>query len=78
MNFFGTDGIRGTYGSTLTDGTAFLLGKSLALLGEECPIVMICRDTCISGENLFNAFEPGVYDGWGTVLTLATWPTTEG
>ena len=40
MNLFGTDGIRGTYGSTLNDGTAFLLGKSLALLSE-CPIVVI-------------------------------------
>lgn len=75
MNFFGTDGIRGTYGSTLTDGTAFLLGKSLALLGEECPIVLICRDTRISGENLFNALAQGVYDGGGNVINLGILPT---
>ena len=31
MNFFGTDGIRGTYGSTIFDRTAFLLGKALAI-----------------------------------------------
>ena len=55
MNFFGTDGIRGTYGSTLTDSTAYLLGKSLALVGEDCPIVVVARDTRNSGEKLFGA-----------------------
>lgn len=75
MNFFGTDGIRGTYGSTLTDGTAFLLGKSLALLGGDCPIVLICRDTRVSGENLFNALAQGVYAGGGNVINLGILPT---
>lgn len=75
MNFFGTDGIRGTYGSTLTDGTAFLLGKSLALLGGDCPIVLICRDTRSSGENLFNALAQGVYAGGGNVINLGILPT---
>ena len=63
MNFFGTDGIRGTYGSTITDGTAFLLGKSLALKGGDNPIVLIGRDTRLSGESLFNALALGVYSG---------------
>ncbi len=75
MNFFGTDGIRGTYGSTLTDGTAFLLGKSLALLGGDCPIVLICRDTRISGEKLFQALSQGVYAGGGNVINLGILPT---
>lgn len=75
MNFFGTDGIRGTYGSTLTDGTAFLLGKSLALLGGDCPIVLICRDTRVSGENLFHALSQGVYAGGGNVINLGVLPT---
>ena len=75
MNFFGTDGIRGTYGSTITDGTAFLLGKSLALLGGDCPIVLICRDTRVSGENLFNALAQGVYAGGGNVINLGILPT---
>ena len=75
MNFFGTDGIRGTYGSTLTDGTAFLLGKSLATLGGDCPIVLIARDTRLSGENLFNALCQGVYDGGGNVINLGILPT---
>lgn len=75
MNFFGTDGIRGTYGSTITDGTAFLLGKSLALLGGDCPIVLICRDTRVSGEKLFRALSQGVYAGGGNVINLGILPT---
>lgn len=75
MNFFGTDGIRGTYGSTITDGTAFLLGKSLALKGGENPIVLIGRDTRLSGANLFNALAHGVYSGGGTVINLGVLPT---
>lgn len=75
MNFFGTDGIRGTYGSTITDGTAFLLGKSLATLGGDCPIVLIARDTRLSGESLFNALSQGVYAGGGNVINLGILPT---
>ena len=74
MNLFGTDGIRGTYGSTLTDGTAFLLGKSLALLSD-CPIVVIARDTRKSGINLFSALAQGIYSGGGNVINLGILPT---
>ncbi|MDE7454532.1 MAG: hypothetical protein K2M64_01740 [Clostridia bacterium] len=74
MNLFGTDGIRGTYGSTLTDSTAFLLGKSLAFLGD-CPIVVIGRDTRKSGDSLFSALTHGVYAGGGNVINLGVLPT---
>lgn len=75
MNFFGTDGIRGTYGSTLNDGTAFLLGKSLALLGNDCPIIVIGRDTRNSGEQLFQCLSQGIYQGGGNVINLGILPT---
>lgn len=75
MNFFGTDGIRGTYGSTLLQSTAFLLGKSVALLGGDCPIVLIARDTRTSGEALFQAVAQGVYEGGGNVINLGILPT---
>lgn len=75
MNFFGTDGIRGTYGSTLNDGTAFLLGKSLALLGDDCPIIVIGRDTRNSGERLFQCLSQGIYQGGGNVINLGILPT---
>lgn len=74
MNFFGTDGIRGTYGSTLKDSTAFLLGKALAMLGD-CPIIVIARDTRLSGDSLFNALSQGVYSGGGNVINLGILPT---
>lgn len=74
MNFFGTDGIRGTYGSTLKDSTAFLLGKSLAMLGD-CPIIVIARDTRLSGDALFTALAQGVYLGGGNVINLGVLPT---
>lgn len=74
MNLFGTDGIRGTYGSTLNDSTAFLLGKSLAFLGD-CPIVVVARDTRLSGDNLFSALTHGVYAGGGNVINLGILPT---
>lgn len=75
MNFFGTDGIRGTYGSTITDGTAFLLGKSLAILGGESPVVVVGRDTRLSGGKLFNALASGVYSSGGNVLNVGVLPT---
>ena len=74
MNYFGTDGIRGTYGSTLKDSTAFLLGKSLSSLGD-CPIIVIARDTRLSGDNLFTALAQGVYSGGGNVINLGILPT---
>lgn len=74
MNFFGTDGIRGTYGSSLTDRTAFLLGKSLALLSD-CCIVVVARDTRVSGEGLFRALSQGVYEGGGNVINLGVLPS---
>ncbi len=75
LNIFGTDGIRGTYGSTLCDGTAFLLGKSLALLGQDCPIIVIGRDTRNSGEKLFQSLSHGVCEGGGNVINLGILPT---
>lgn len=75
MNLFGTDGIRGTYGSTITEGTAFLLGKSLALHGGCQPIVVIARDTRVSGDALFNALVQGVYSGGGSAINLGILPT---
>ncbi len=75
MNFFGTDGIRGTYGSTLTNSTAFLLGKAIALLGQDCPIIVIGRDTRNSGEALFQSLSQGIYQGGGNVINLGILPT---
>ncbi|MEG1706395.1 MAG: phosphoglucosamine mutase, partial [Clostridia bacterium] len=74
MNFFGTDGIRGTYGSTITDGTAFLLGKCLAQ-EHQGVIVVVGRDTRKSGDALFNSLLLGIYSGGGNCINLGILPT---
>lgn len=75
MNFFGTDGIRGEYGTTLTTQTAYRLGKSLALIGGDCPIVVIGSDTRTSSPKLFSALAAGVNGGGGNVINLGVLPT---
>ena len=74
MNFFGTDGIRGTYGSTIFDRTAFLLGKSLAINVEKA-LVVIARDTRLSGQSLTNSLASGVYSEGGNVIDVGILPT---
>lgn len=74
-NFFGTDGIRGTYGKTIDDKTAYLLGRSLTFAAEDNAIVVIARDTRNSGEKLASALAAGVYEGGGNVLNLGVLPT---
>ena len=47
---------------------------SLALLSD-CCIVVVARDTRLSGERLFRALSQGVYDGGGNVINLGVMPT---
>ncbi len=74
MNFFGTDGIRGTYGSTIFDRTAFLLGKAFAIHTEN-PLVVVARDTRVSGKALVSALASGVYSERGNVIDIGILPT---
>ena len=55
MNYFGTNGIQGIFGSTINSGTAFLLGNSLSLVGGDCPIVVVASDTRPSSKELMQA-----------------------
>lgn len=75
MNFFGTDGIRGHFGTTLTTETAYYLGKSLSKIGADCPIVVVGTDTRSSAGALFSALACGVYAGGGNVINLGVLPT---
>lgn len=72
MNYFGTDGIRGQYGSVVTDMVAYRLG---AVLGGNGHIVLIARDTRVSGKALLEACVRGVYSAGGTVINLGILPT---
>lgn len=74
MNFFGTDGIRGRYGSQITDKRAYQLGRALAMEGVE-PVILVARDTRLSGPTLFNALVQGIYSGGGSAINLGILPT---
>ncbi len=75
MNYFGTNGIQGIFGSTISSGTAFLLGKSLSLVGDECPIVVVASDTRPSSKEMMQGLVCGIYEGGGNVINLGILPT---
>ncbi len=67
--YFGTDGIRGVYGESLTDSTALLVGGSLGLSSKGGTVV-VGRDNRLSGESLARALAEGVLAAGGNVLDL--------
>lgn len=75
---FGTDGVRGAYGSTLTDDLARALGFAAAtVLGGEAthPRILIGRDTRASGPALERALAGGVAAAGGVPISLGVLPT---
>lgn len=75
---FGTDGVRGTYGSTITDELAHTLGFAAAsVLGGEAthPRILIGRDTRASGPALERALAAGVVAAGGVPISLGVLPT---
>ncbi len=75
---FGTDGVRGVANTELTPELAFNLGKAGAsVLGKnnEKPIVLIGKDTRISGDMLENALAAGIMAMGGNVIKAGVLPT---
>lgn len=76
---FGTDGIRGVVGETLTADMAFRVGQAVAIvLAEETgrrPVVVIGKDTRISSDMLESALMAGICSVGGDVKPLGTIPT---
>ena len=76
---FGTDGIRGVVGQTLTAELAFHVGQSVAavLAAEEghAPHITIGKDTRISSDMLEAALTAGICSVGGHVIPLGTMPT---
>ena len=75
---FGTDGVRGVANSELTPELAFNLGKVGAfVLGKsaERPVVVIARDTRISGDMLEDAISAGILAMGGDVIKVGILPT---
>ena len=73
-HLFGTDGIRGIVGSTLTHELAFACGRALSAIRER-PHIVIGRDTRVSGEYLTLAIACGAVRGGAAVTDLGVVPT---
>lgn len=75
---FGTDGIRGVANIELTPELAFNIGKvSAYLLGKdsEKPLILIGKDTRLSGDLLENALCAGIMSMGGNVYKAGVIPT---
>jgi phosphoglucosamine mutase len=75
-SLFGTDGVRGVVGETVTAGLALALGRATV---EECaaerPQVLIARDTRESGPMLEAGLAAGVAEGGGDAWIAGVLPT---
>ena len=71
---FGTDGIRGVAGASLTTEIAFALGASLAA-HYPAGTILIGRDTRPSGPGLSAALAAGIRAGGATPINLGVIPT---
>lgn len=65
--YFGTDGIRGIANEFLTGELASRAGNAVAQLRER-PLILVGRDTRISGDMLALAFSSGAIGGGGDGL----------
>ncbi len=75
---FGTDGVRGIANSELTPELAFNLGKAGAFVlskDSKRPIVLIAKDTRISGDMLEDAISAGILAMGGNVIKAGVLPT---
>ena len=76
---FGTDGIRGVVGKTLTAELAFHVGQAVAVVLQEelgrRPLITIGKDTRISSDMLEAALTAGICSVGGDVLLLGVIPT---
>ncbi|HKD94007.1 MAG TPA: phosphoglucosamine mutase [Gaiellaceae bacterium] len=72
--YFGTDGVRGVVGETLTDDLVEQLGKAAALWCGRGR-VFIGRDTRASGPELEDAFARGVASAGGSAVLAGVLPT---
>jgi phosphoglucosamine mutase len=74
---FGTDGVRGVANRDLTPELAFALGRAAvqALGGEGRPLIVVGRDTRLSGPMLQAALSAGICSAGGDVVRLGVMPT---
>ena len=78
MRLFGTDGVRGVANKDLTAELAYNLGKAGAHVlshEKEQPLIIIGRDTRISGDMLEDALSAGILSMGGNVIKAGVLPT---
>lgn len=76
--FFGTDGVRGVANKDLTPELAFKLGWAATTYfgrDHEKPVIVIGRDTRISGHMLEAALAAGICSAGGQAILLSVVPT---
>ena len=75
---FGTDGIRGVVGETLTAELAYRVGQAITIVLTEqkgsAPIISIGKDTRISSDMLESALMAGICSMGGSVMPFGTIP----
>lgn len=75
---FGTDGVRGVANKELTPELAMVLGRAGACVlakKKERPLVLIAKDTRISGDMLEDALAAGILSMGGDVIKVGVLPT---
>lgn len=76
---FGTDGIRGVVGETLTADLAYRVGQAITIVLTEqkgsAPTITIGKDTRISSDMLESALMAGICAMGGSVMPFGTIPT---
>jgi phosphoglucosamine mutase len=75
---FGTDGVRGVANFELTPELAFNLGKAGATVlskNNSRPVMIIGKDTRLSGDLLENALTAGILSMGGNVIKVGVMPT---
>ena len=75
---FGTDGVRGTANTTLTPELAYKLGRAATFLfgqDHDSPVILIGRDTRISGSMLEAALAAGICSAGGQAILAGIVPT---
>ena len=75
---FGTDGVRGVANTELTPELAMALGKAGACVLAESkkrPLILIAKDTRISGDMLEDALTAGILSTGGDVIKAGVLPT---
>ncbi len=75
QSIFGTDGIRGVFGTEITYSLAFKVGYAFGVNLQNKNPVIIGRDTRISGDLLFEAISSGLNAAGIEVFNLGICPT---